>query len=108
MAEILTAENGFDVSGEARPPAKMPISFYYGHDDFLKLDFPFSLQESWEGFIGSWGSAAPAPDETNPLYPRFERALRTVFDRFSRGGLLAVHGVTELVLGRVGEQGLPG
>jgi SAM-dependent methyltransferase len=101
MAEILTAENGFDVSGEARPPAGKPVSFYYGHEVFLKLDFPFSQQTTWEEFIGSWASAAPAPDEGQPLYPKFEQALRSVFDRFSSDGLLAVHGVTELFLGQV-------
>jgi SAM-dependent methyltransferase len=101
MGEILTIENGFDVSSEASLPAKKPTRFYYGHDDFLKLAFPFSLQETWEGFIGSWSSAAPAPDEGQPLYPKFEQALKKVFDRFSSDDLLAVSGVTELFLGQV-------
>jgi SAM-dependent methyltransferase len=100
MGEILTAENGFDLSSEASLPAKKPARFYYGHDDFLKLAFPFSLQAAWEAFIGSWASAAPAPDESQPLYPKFEQALRQVFDHFSSDGLLAVYGVTELFLGQ--------
>jgi SAM-dependent methyltransferase len=101
MEKILTVENGFDVSSEASLPTKKPARFYYGHDDFLKLAFPFSLQSTWEAFIGSWASAAPAPDQGQPLYPKFERAMRRIFDRFSVDGFLAVHGATELFLGQV-------
>jgi hypothetical protein len=77
------------------------MSFYYGHNKFLKFHFPFTLPTSWESFIGSWGSASIAPDEDHPLYANFEQAARRVFDRFSIGGLLAGHGVTELFLGQI-------
>jgi ubiquinone/menaquinone biosynthesis C-methylase UbiE len=101
MATVLTAENGVDTAYEAKLPERKPLSFYYGHEQFRQYDFPFTLQESWEGFAGSWVSAASMPDEDHPLYPQFEQGMREVFDRFSEGGVLAVHGVTELVLGQI-------
>jgi ubiquinone/menaquinone biosynthesis C-methylase UbiE len=105
MSQVLTLENGVNPSHENRPPAAQPVSFYYGHNNFLKFHFPFTLPAPWENFIGSWGSASPAPDEDHPLYANFEQAVRRVFDRFSVGGLLAVQGVTELCLGQISQTG---
>jgi hypothetical protein len=62
--------------------------------------YPFTLQETWNSFIGSLCSASFMPDEDHPLYPKLERAARRVFDRFRRGDLLTVHGATELYLGQ--------
>jgi len=105
MSQVLTPENGAASSREIKSPAGQPMSFYYGHNDFLKFHFPFTLPTSWESFIGSWGSASTAPDEDHPLYNNFEQAARRVFDRFSVGGLLAGHGVTELFLGQISQTG---
>jgi ubiquinone/menaquinone biosynthesis C-methylase UbiE len=80
---------------------KQPRSFYFSGNDYLKQDFPFTTQVTWVVFIGSLSTASYAPDEDSPSYTSFERGARKVFDRFSTGGLLELHGVTELYLGRI-------
>lgn len=80
-----------------------PLSFYYGGEDYLKQTFPFAVEETWEVFMGALASASYAPDEGNPLYPKFERAAREIFNRFSTGGLLVSQVVTEVCLGHIKE-----
>jgi ubiquinone/menaquinone biosynthesis C-methylase UbiE len=80
-----------------RPPKR----FYYGGDHFLKQTFAFTSQGTWEEFIGALSTASDAPDEGSPLYAAFEGAARSVFGRFSSGGLLESHLVTELYLGQI-------
>ena len=79
------------------------MSFYYGSDDYLRRTFVFSVEEMWNKFIGALSSASFAPDEDSPWYADFECAARSIFDRFSSGGLLILHAVTELCLGQIKE-----
>jgi ubiquinone/menaquinone biosynthesis C-methylase UbiE len=99
--EVFIEEHGIDTLYSKKLPQKKPMSFYYGHDDFLKQAFCFTMPESWAGFMGSIVSASYVPDEDHPLYANLERAARRVFDRFSADGLIDVHGVTELYLGQM-------
>ena len=105
IAGILIEENGVDTSHAAKLPARKPMCFFYGNDEFLRLTFSFAVQLTWEGFIGSLSSASYAPDEGSPLYANFERAARKVFDRFSSDGRLCLQGVTELYLGQIATYG---
>ena len=100
---ILVAENGVDTSVESNLPAGKPMSYFYGHANFKKINFPFTLQETWKYFFGALCSAANMPDEDNPLYPNLERAARTVFDSYSTNDLLEVTGETELYLGQLSQ-----
>jgi hypothetical protein len=100
IGEILIEENGVDTSYVSKLPAGKPMNFYYGHNDFLQMSFPYILQESWKHFIGAMCSAANTPDEDHPLYPNLERAAKRIFDRFSTNELLEVCGETELFLGK--------
>ena len=78
-------------------------SFYYGNDDYLKQTFEFTMQDTWEEFIGGISTASYVPDEESPLYADFECGAKKIFDRFSTVGLLILHGVTELCLGQIEE-----
>ncbi len=78
-----------------------PMSFYYGRDDFLKQTFVFTIQETWEQFLGGLSSASYAPEEGSPLYAGFAHAARNVFDRFCTGNCIVSHAVTELCLGKI-------
>ena len=80
---------------------RQPRSFYFYGDNYLKMDFPFSLQHTWEAFLGSLSSASFAPDEGTALYEQFRRKTRKVFDDFSTDGCVEVYGVTELYLGQI-------
>jgi ubiquinone/menaquinone biosynthesis C-methylase UbiE len=83
------------------PGKDTPMSFYYGNEDYLKQTFVFTVERTWNEFMGTSSSASYAPDENSPLYADFERAARRVFERFSRDGLVVLHAVTELCLGQV-------
>lgn len=85
-----------------------PLSFYYGGEDYLKQTFPFTIEETWEVFMGAQASVSYAPDEGSPLYPDFERAARDIYNRFSKGGLLVLQAVTEVCLGHIKELGIGG
>ena len=78
-----------------------PRSFYYSGGEYLKQDFPFKAQVTWEEFMGSLSTASYAPDEGSSLYAEFERGARRIFDRFSSNNLIELHGVTELYLGQI-------
>jgi hypothetical protein len=81
-----------------------PRSYYFHQGKHHKLDFPFHNRIGWEEFMGSHASASSAPDEGTPAYARMERAARRVFERFSTGGRIAIHGVTELWVGRIASE----
>jgi ubiquinone/menaquinone biosynthesis C-methylase UbiE len=83
------------------PGKGVPFSFYYGSDDYLKKTFAFSLERTWDEFMGASSSASYAPDEDSPFYADFELAARRVFERFSRDGLVVLHAVTEVCLGQI-------
>ena len=77
-----------------------PSSFYFRGSDYVKQDFPFTLQAGWEEFIGALSTASNAPDEGSPLYTDFERGARRAFEEFSSAQQIELHGATELVLGK--------
>ncbi len=101
LEEACTAENGVSEANASPPAFRRPEAFYFGVAQYQKLVFPFSYQQDWESFIGSLCSASYMPDEDHPAYPRFEKAARQVFDRFSHNGLLPGCGETELLIGQV-------
>jgi SAM-dependent methyltransferase len=77
-----------------------PWEFFFNGAPIEKRVFPFEFPQDWEHFWGALISTSNMPDEGHPLYPKLEQAARQVFDRFSRDGLLDVHGETELMLGQ--------
>ena len=78
-----------------------PISFFYGHTDFITRTFAFTTQQTWATFIGGLSTSSYAPHENSALYADFERAARRVFDRFSTDGILTSNAATELCLGQM-------
>lgn len=98
VGAISTAENG--VRPVLHAPHRVPEGYFYGAGDFEKRTYPFVLSNDWEIFLGAMLSTSFYPDEDDPAYAQFEAAARTVFERFSQGGRIATHGVTELFLGR--------
>lgn len=78
-----------------------PRSFYYEDGGYHKHEFPFTTKLNWETFLGSLSTASYAPDEGSLLYAEFERAARSVFERFNVNRAIELHAVTELHLGRM-------
>jgi SAM-dependent methyltransferase len=77
-----------------------PKEFYFGRGDFQKFGFEFTISQTWDKFFGALCTASYAPDEDNPWFDGFEQGSRQVFERFSRGGFLISHAVTEVLLGK--------
>jgi ubiquinone/menaquinone biosynthesis C-methylase UbiE len=99
LAELYTAENGAG-SGQVEPPGlHTPMAYYLA--EMQEFSFSFSQSQDWEIFLGGLLSASYMPAEDHPAYPNLERAARTVFERFSRGGRLETSGVTDLWVGKI-------
>jgi hypothetical protein len=77
-----------------------PVAFWFGHDRFAKHSFVTMHQQSLEQFLGRVSSASWAPRRDHPLYPRFERAARELFDRLATDGLRTVNTETKVAIGR--------
>ncbi len=91
---------GVDISTAI--PERKPDAYYFGHSQFAKYSYPFSIFETWEHFFGAWCSVSYAPDENEPQFKDFERAAHGVFTRFvGSDGLVPIHGLTRLTIGRV-------
>ena len=102
LAAISTPENGVTPDAALPRAEPRPMEFFYGHEGYRTLAFPFTLEQDWPVFIGGLTSASYMPDEGHPAYPRFERAAREVFERFAHDGRLTVQGETDLWVGQVG------
>jgi len=101
LKAVRVEENGWEVAVDKERMHLVPLSFYFGHDSFRKLIFAGSVRETWEAFLGRWCSTSPAPGPDHPLRPRFERALRDVFERHAVDGVLTVSNGTEIAFGQV-------
>jgi SAM-dependent methyltransferase len=98
---VRTEENGWAVAADKMRMESVPLSFYFGHEGFRKLSFPASVIETWDEFVGRVSSFSPAPTENHPLRPRFEKALRDVFEQYAVGGVLHVSIATEITFGQI-------
>lgn len=98
---LRTEEHGWNMAADKDRLSKIPMRFYYGHEDFLKLQFPHTKTETWPEFIGRLSSFSPAPDPGHPLYPTYRNAAKIIFNQFSAEGRITIHIATELYLGRI-------
>lgn len=73
---------------------------YFGGLNFAQMAFPFYFQQDWISFLGALTTTPGTLDEDHPDFPAFASAAQEVFERFSQGGWMDVHGETELVIGR--------
>jgi ubiquinone/menaquinone biosynthesis C-methylase UbiE len=101
MESVRVPENGWDLEADKRRMNPVPLSFYFGHDRFRTLKVAGMVNETWEAFLGRWSSVTPAPGPDHPRRPRFERALRDVFERHATGGILPVANATVIAFGRL-------
>lgn len=101
LNQISTPENGVSLLAAGPARERQPESFFFAPGRYQKQEFPFSLQEDYENFLGSMLSASFMPDEDHPLFPRLEHSARGVFEHFSQDGLLEVHGISELWIGQM-------
>jgi ubiquinone/menaquinone biosynthesis C-methylase UbiE len=101
IEDVYTEENGCDPAIIINRPAWKPMEFFFGDGHFLRRVFPFVEKMTRDRFIGALSTASYAPDEDDPLYPRFARTAGKVFEMFSQDGILANPVKTELYLGKV-------
>ncbi len=100
MDGVRLEENGWDFAADKERMNLVPLSFYFGHDGFRKLSVAGSVREPWEAFLGRWCSVSAAPGPDHPLRPKFERALRDVFERHAADDVLHISNATEVAFGR--------
>jgi ubiquinone/menaquinone biosynthesis C-methylase UbiE len=91
----------FSRPGPARRIIHLPMSFYFGHETYQKLLFPFEYSHNWESFLGQLMSSAFLPDEHSPNFGEFEAKAMEVFEGLSVGGRVKSTGETELFLGEI-------
>jgi ubiquinone/menaquinone biosynthesis C-methylase UbiE len=84
-----------------KKPQRVPLSFYYESENFLKLDFPSTKQETWEKFMGRLTSLSPAQDEDSILYSNFAKLAKEIFNKFSSGKIININISTEVYLGQM-------
>ena len=101
LGSLMSEEYGADFTVEKERPAGKPTHFYYGHDNFQKLTFPFTFSQSWGKFIGALGTAAYMPDEDHPLYQKLKAKAKEIFDQYSQNGYWLGEGETELIIGQL-------
>ncbi len=89
-------DTGHLMVGKNRPKTE-----YFCGQDYEKMDFPFTTWVDRETFVGSLSTASYAPDEGSERYTAFIEKAHQVFDRFSQGGGIEMHGATELYIGRI-------
>ena len=98
---VRTVENGWAVAADKTQMKNVPLSFYFGHESFKKISFPASVLETCDEFVGRVCSFSPAPTKNDPLRPRFEKALREVFEQHAVGGVLHISIATEITFGQI-------
>lgn len=91
-----TEENGCDMTHRINPPA----AFWFGHGRFDEHSFVTTRRQGLEQFLGGISAASWAPGTDHPLYPRFERAARELFDRLATDGLRTVNTKTKVAIGQ--------
>lgn len=101
VGRLMTEEYGADFSVVTERPKQQPPRFYFEHDHFETLVFPFAFQQSWEEFIGSLTTASFMPDEDHSLFPKLETEAKKIFSQYSNHGCWQVEGETELIIGRL-------
>jgi SAM-dependent methyltransferase len=101
IQDIQTEVYGWDVAGGKVSQPHFPLAFYFGGDHFQELHFPANVQETWTQFLGRLLSFSSAPDPGSALYTRYERAARTIFDRFSVNDRLSIAVSTDMSIGQV-------
>lgn len=99
--EFRTEVYGWDPTPSPGDVDQLPLSTYYGHDQYQILQFPHMLQETFPDFLGRQISKSRSPDPGDPTYPNFAACAQQIFDRFAPGGILTIPLVTELKLGQV-------
>lgn len=103
--DLRSPDYGWDMPGDKWHFERTPLSYFCGHDDLVRCQFPDIRRETWTQFFGRLTSLSPAPTPDHPLYPAFERGARAIFDRFRQGNELIIPIATDLILGRVAHAG---
>lgn len=100
LESIFTPEYGVDMSKASSPIHQAPASHYFGSGSYLKRIFPFCLEQDRETYLGALCSTSFIPDETHPLYAKFEDAALNIFNHYHPGGVRLILGETELLIGQ--------
>jgi ubiquinone/menaquinone biosynthesis C-methylase UbiE len=103
VGRLMTEEYGANISIKSAVTERAkekPSNFYFGNDNFQTFVFPFSVQQSWEEFIGTLTTVSFMPDEDHLLFPRLETEAKKLFSRYKDHGYWKVEGETKLIIGR--------
>lgn len=105
LGSLMTEEYGVDFTRVNVQTQEKSPGFYFGHDNFRKMTFPFRFAQNWEEFIGALTTASYMPDEDHPLFRKLESNAREIFSKFSNEGYWMVEGETELIIGQPSKEG---
>jgi SAM-dependent methyltransferase len=85
----------------AAPAVNMPPEAYFRGAPFKRMAWPFVTEQDWDSFLGALYSASYMPDESHALFPRFEQAVRAIFDQHNQNGRISGRGETHLLIGKI-------
>ncbi len=102
LKAIRIEENGWDTQGDQYRLNNIPLSFYYGNDNYLKMNFESTKTETWDEFMGNLLSLSSCPNREHPLYGNLEKSAKAVFDLFrTEDNSLNFNLATEVNLGQI-------
>jgi SAM-dependent methyltransferase len=82
-------------------PHMLPSSYYFGNAAVHTIARPAVVHETFEMLLGRVSSQLATPSLDHPKRQDYERALRSIFDRHARDGVVTVSIATEIVFGRL-------
>ena len=83
-------------------PDMVPPSYYFGDAVIQTISEPCVVRETFEMLLGRLSSQLATPAPGHPKREAYERALRAVFDRYARDGVLTISIATEITFGKLG------
>ena len=102
LKTVESEEYGWNPALARFTPQMVPVSYYFDAAPVQTISRPAVVSETFEMLLGRVSSQLATPAPVHPQRGAFERALRRVFDRHARDGVLAVPIATEIVFGRLG------
>ena len=101
LRTVETEEYGWNFALARFTPNVVPSSYFFGDATVQTITQPDVVRETFEMLLGRVSSYLATPPLDHPKRASFERALRAVFDRHARNGVLTVPVATEITFARM-------
>ncbi|MBE0699175.1 MAG: class I SAM-dependent methyltransferase, partial [Anaerolineaceae bacterium] len=83
LQELNTVENGVRLNPQLSSFVPKKVEYYYDQENIESEQFPFTIHQDWDAFLGGLTSASFVPEEAHPLFNRYREEARKVFEQFA-------------------------